>query len=96
VVIYLGVDAQDLGVWRSRLRRGDGMCSLCGREQESGGHLVFDCEHGLPDRGGSGKVGGSCMIMPIGGLSTRRVVMCVGDRVEDFFAWLDRKLCGVG
>ena len=34
----------DLGVWRRRLGRGDGLCRLCrGRVVESGDHLVFEC-----------------------------------------------------
>ena len=86
-----------LGVWSARLGRGGGLCHLCGSAFESGPHLVFDCRKCVPGRGwcwgGWGEMddrslwryeyeeGGQVMY---------------GDRVEDFFAWLDDELCGLG
>ena len=88
----------DLGAWRARLGRGEGGCRLCDRGVvETGSHLVFGCPE---TRRGIGW-GWSRWIelddkskwayeYEEGG-SVR-----VGDRVEDFFAWLDGELCGVG
>ena len=87
----------DLGVWRERLGRGGDLCRLCGSEPESGPHLVFDCREGAAGRGwcwdGWGELDDKALWQyeyEEGG----RVKY--GDRVEDFFAWLDRELCGVG
>ena len=88
----------DLGAWRARLGRGGGLCRLCDRGVvETGGHLVFGCP------------GTRC---GVGWEWSRWIELDdksrwayeyeeggkvrVGDRVEDFFAWLDGELCGVG
>ena len=88
----------DLGVRRRRQGRGDGLCRLCREgEVESGDHLVFECA-GTQDLSGwewrrwvdlddrsrwanEYEEGG---------------MVRVGDWVEDFFAGLDRELCGAG
>ena len=87
----------DLGLWRERLGRGGGLCHLCGVAPKSGSHLVFDCQVCAPGWG-----------WPWGGWGEmddralwryeyeERGQVRFGDRVEDFFAWLDRELCGVG
>ena len=88
----------DLGIWRRRLGRGDGLCRLCrGGEVETGDHLVFNCA------GMRGFVGWDwrgwidwddrsrwAYEYELGGR------VSVGDQVEDFFSKLDRELCGVG
>ena len=88
----------DLGAWRARLGRGEGLCRMC--EQgviESGRHLVFECPG---TRSGVGWEWSRWIEMDN---KLRRAYECeeggvvkVGDRVEDFFAWLDRELRGVG
>ena len=87
----------DLGVLRERLGRGGGLCRLCGSAPESGDHLVFDCRKGLPGRGwcwgGWGELDDTALWRYEFEVGDRVVVV---DRVEDFFAWLDRELCGVG
>ena len=79
----------DLGVWRVRLGRGDGLCCLCGAATESGNHLVFDCSMCSPGRGwcsgGWGELDDKALwrfVYEEGG----RVM--VGDRVEYFFSCL--------
>ena len=88
----------DLGAWRLRLGRGGGLCRLCrGGVVETGDHLVFECP------GTRGLVGWDwrrwaelddrskwAYEFEEGGRTV------VGDLVEDFFAGLDRELCGVG
>ena len=88
----------DLVAWQTRLRRGEGFCRLCdGEVVETGSHLVFRC----PGTRGGVRWEWSPWIelddksrwayeYEEGGK------VKVGDRVEDFFAWLDRELCGVG
>ena len=87
----------DLGVWRERLGRGDGLCRLCGSALESGNHLVFDCQECSAGRGwcwgGWGEMDDKALWRyeyEEGGQVRS------GDRVEDFFTWLDRELSGVG
>ena len=87
----------DLVVWRERLGRGGDLCYLCGSEPESGPHLMFDCQEGAAGSGwcwgGWGELDDKALWQyeyEEGG----RVKY--GDRVEDFFAWLDHELCGVG
>ena len=87
----------DLEVWRERLGRSGGLYRLCGDAEESSNHLVFDCQVCVPGRGwcwgGWGELDDKSLWRyeyEEGG----RVKL--GDRVEDFFAWLDRELCGVG
>ena len=87
----------DLGVWRERLGRGSGLCRLCGSELETGLHLVFDCWVCAPGRGwcwaGWGELDDKALWryeFEEGGVARS------GDRVEDFFTWLDGELCGVG
>ena len=64
---------------------------------ESGAHLVFACRRGATGRwwcwGGCGEIDDKELLRyeyEEGG----RVKF--GDRVEDFFAWLDRAMCGIG
>ena len=88
----------DLGVWRARLNRGDGLCRLCeDAVVESGDHLVFECVGTVVGRGwdwsqwlGLDDRSRWAYEYEEGGR------VRTGDRVEDFFAWLDRELCGVG
>ena len=88
----------DLGAWRARLGRGEGFCRLCDRGVvETGGHLVFGCSG---TRCGVGWEWSRWIEMDD---KSRWAYECedggkvrVGDRVEDFFTWLDRELCGVG
>ena len=88
----------DLGVWQRRLGRGDGLCRLCGGEVvESGDHLVFECA-GTRDL--SGWAWGRWVDLDDSSKWAYEYEedgkVGVGDRVEDFFARLDRELCGVG
>ena len=88
----------DLGVWRRRLGRGDGLCRLCrGGVVESGDHLVFECA-GTQDL--SGWEWGRWVDLDDRSRWAYEYEedgkVRVGDRVEDFFAGLDRELCGVG
>ena len=87
----------DLGGWREKLGRGSSLCHLCGCACETGPHLVFDYQKCVPERGwcwgGWGEMDDKALWQyeyEKGGQ-----VRC-GDRVEDFFAWLDDELCGVG
>ena len=93
----LRMNKGDLGVWRERLGRGGGLCRLCKGAAESGPHLVFDCRKSVPGRGwfwgGWGELDDRALWRyeyEEGGQ------VKYGDRVEDFFAWLDRELFGVG
>ena len=87
-----------MGAWRARLGRDGGLCRLCdGGVVETGDHLVFRCPG---TRDGVGWEWSRWIEMDDksrwayeyeSGGKVR-----VGDRVEDFFAWLDRELFGVG
>ena len=88
----------DLGTWRARLGRGGGLCRLCdGGAVETGGHLVFGCPG---TRGGVGWEWSRWIELDDRSRWAYEYEeggkVKVGDRVEDFFAWLDRELCGVG
>ena len=88
----------DLGTWRARLGRGGGMCRLCdGGVVETGDHLVFRCPG---TRDGVGWEWSRWIEMDDKSRWAYEYEdggkVRVGDRVEDFFAWLDRELCGVG
>ena len=88
----------NLGVWRERLGRGVGLCCLCQEgASETGDHLVFECT------GSRGGVGWDWALWLEMDDKTKWAYefeeggkVSVGDRVENFFAWLDRELCGVG
>ena len=91
------VNKGDVGVWRERLGRGSGLCRLCKSALETGAHLVFDCRECTPGRGwtwgGWGEMDDKALWRyeyEEGG------VVKFGDRVEDFFAWLDCELSGIG
>ena len=78
--------------------RGDGLGRLCrGGVVESGDHLVFECA-GTRDL--SGWVWGRWVDLYDRSRWAYEYEedgkVRVGDRVEDFFAWLDRELCGMG
>lgn len=73
------------------------MCRLCGLGVESGSHLTFDCLAAAGSRGWSWS-GWEELDDPVRwryeyeeGGKTR-----TGDRVEDYFDWIDGRLCGVG
>ena len=87
----------DLSVWRERLGRGSGLCRLCRSAPESGNHLVFDCRMCIPGYswcwGGWGEMDDKALWRYEYAEGDR---VRFGDQVEDFFAWLDHKLCGVG
>ena len=94
---HLRMNKGDLGVWRERLGRGGSLCRLCGAAPETGPHLVFDCQRCVPGRGwcwgGWGEIDDKALWQYE---YEKRGRVLYGDRVEDFFAWLDRELCGVG
>ena len=88
----------DLGAWRGRLGKGEGLCRLCEEGSvESGNHLVFEYP-GTRE----GIRWGWLRWIEMDDKSMwayeyeERGAVKIGDRVEDFFAWLDRELCGVG
>ena len=87
----------DLGVWRERLSRGSRLCRLCGSASETGPYLVFDCRKCTPGRGwcwgGWGELDDKTLWRYE---YEERGKVKYGNQVEDFFAWLDRELCGVG
>ena len=73
------------------------LCRLCRMAPKSGPHLVFDYREGVQGRGWCW---GGWSELDDGKLWRYEYevgdwVYC-GDWVEDFFAWLDRELCGVG
>ena len=86
----LRMNKGDLGVWRERLGRGGVLCRLCMSAAESGPHLVFDCRKCVPSRGWCW---GSWGEMDDKALRWYEYEeggrMKYGDRVEDFFTWLD-------
>ena len=93
----LWVNKEDLGMWRERLGRGGGRCRLCVSAPESGNHLVFDCQVCAHGRGwfwgGWGEMDDKALWRyeyQDGG------EVRFGNCVEDFFAWLDCELCGIG
>ena len=96
--IQLRTGKGDLGAWRARLGRGGVVCRLCDWDVvETGSHLVFGCP------GTRSCVGWEWSRWIEMDDKSRwayeyeeggKVKVC--DRVEDFFAWLDRELCGVG
>ena len=78
--------------------RGEGVCRLCDQGVvETGGHLVFGCPG---TRGGVGWEWSSWIKLDDKSRWAYEYEeggkVRVGDRVEDFFAWLDGELCGVG
>ena len=88
----------DLGVWRERLGRGVGLYRLCQEgASETGDHLVFEC---TGSRGGVGWDWARWLEMDDKSKWAHEFEdggkVCVGDRVEDFFTWLNRELCSVG
>ena len=94
----LRTEKGDLGMWRARLGRGGGLCRLCdGGVVETGDHLVFRCPG---TRRGVGWEWSRWIEMDDKSRWAYEYEeggkVKVGDRVEDFFAWLDRELCGVG
>ena len=84
-------------MWKERLGRGLGNCGLCWKDLETGGHLVFRC---LWTREGVGWQWAWWIELDDRAKWAYEYeeAGCVrlGDRVEDFFTWLDRELCGVG
>ena len=88
----------DLGAWLARLGRGEGVCRLCDRGVvETGGHLVFGCPR---TRCGVGWKWSRWIELDDKSRWAYEYEeggrVKVGDRVEDFFAWLDGELCGIG
>ena len=85
-------------MWRQRLSRGVGLCCLC-REgtSETGDHLALEC---TGSRGAVGWDGARWLEMEDKSKWAYEFKeggkVWVGDRAEDFFAWLDRELCRVG
>ena len=87
-----------MGAWRERLGRLGVVCRLCGKTRETGHHLTFECEGA---NGARGWEWGGWAELDVKGM-WRYVVeeeggdRREGDKVEDFFLWLDGELCGVG
>ena len=88
----------DLGAWRERLGRLGVACRLCGKARETGHHLTFECVGAEAARGWRWA---NWAELDVKGM-WRYVVEeeggagRVGDKVEDFFLWLDGELSGVG
>ena len=87
----------DLGVWKERLGTGLGSCHLCREDLETGGHLVFKCPK---TREGVGWQWARWIELDDRAKWAYEFeeagCVWVGDRMEDFFTWLDRELGGVG
>ena len=88
----------DLGAWRERLGRLGVVCRLCGKVKETEHHLTFECEGASVARGwgwsGWAELDVKGMWRYVAGEEGGEVRE--GDKVEDFFLWLDGELCRVG
>ena len=88
----------DMGAWRERLGPLGVVCRLCGKVRESGHYLTFECEGAELARGWG--CGGSAEL-DVKGMweyvaEEEGEVVKEGDKLEDFFLWVDGELCGVG
>ena len=87
-----------MGEWRWVIGAEGTLCRLCGVEEETGTHLVFGCEesYGLRpwDWASWGEMDDRKRWRYTGEGEGGKVM--VRDKVEDFFAALDKALVGVG
>ena len=88
----------DLGAWREKLGRLGVVCRLCGKVRETGHHLTFECEGASVARGWGWNGWDELDVKGMWGYVAEEEdgVVRGGDKVEDFFLWLDGELCGVG
>ena len=96
--IYLRVGKGNVGEWRGVLGAEGTLCRLCRVEEETGTHLVFECEESYALRPWNwasweemdDKRRWRYTVEGEGGK------VMVRDRVQDFFVALDKALVGVG